>query len=773
MRKELVSIILIFIVIFTLVSLLTYSPADPSIHHVGTPEQIDNFFGLVGAHLAGLLIGLFGLGAFLIPVLFFIGFLEFSKNRSGQALSVMGVGGIILTVAMGSFLSFFNDAYVLFGNEFTAGGMIGLPVKSFLRTYANWTGGVVILSFLIIIGFILATGISVAAVIRNAGRLGLAVFMYVKKFFRSVAEKMKNGIIRLRSPKNKERNAPVTSVQKFEPKKDVQKDTTEKKLSLPFRKSNARAPEQPDTISRDGGERDIVIKETLPPKPLRSVPVLKQQEFESMRFDNRIKLPSVSFLNDPEVQIDAAVDHENLKFQSRLLEQKLDDFGVKGKVETVVPGPVITRFELKPAPGVKINKVVNLTDDLALALRAISIRIIAPIPGRAAIGIEVPNARREIVVFKDIVSSQAFHQSKSKLTLGMGKDIVGNPVVANLEDMPHLLIAGATGTGKSVGLNAMICSLLYKSLPEDVKMIMIDPKRIELSVYDGIPHLITPVVTDMKKATNALFWAVREMERRYKLLSESRVRNIKQYNRKIEKEAEEAKPAEDAEDGEALPEKEKLPYIVIIIDELADLMMVGSRDVEVGLARLAQMARAAGIHLIIATQRPSVDVLTGVIKANFPTRLSFQVSSKTDSRTIIDSNGAETLLGNGDMLFLPPGTAKLQRIHGAYISEDELMRVIEFLKAQKPPDYDHEILEAPEKESANGEDKEYDDRYDEAVALVTKSGQASISMIQRHLRIGYNRAARIIEIMEEEGVVGPSDGVKAREVLVKGYDDMP
>jgi S-DNA-T family DNA segregation ATPase FtsK/SpoIIIE len=320
-----------------------------------------------------------------------------------------------------------------------------------------------------------------------------------------------------------------------------------------------------------------------------------------------------------------------------------------------------------------------------------------------------------------------------------------------------------------VGLNAMICSLLYKSLPEDVKMIMIDPKRIELSVYDGIPHLITPVVTDMKKATNALFWAVREMERRYKLLSESRVRNIKQYNRKIEKELEEAKPAAE---GEELPEKEKLPYIVIIIDELADLMMVGSRDVEVGLARLAQMARAAGIHLIIATQRPSVDVLTGVIKANFPTRLSFQVSSKTDSRTIIDANGAETLLGNGDMLFLPPGTAKLQRIHGAYISEDELMRVIEFLKAQKPPDYDHEILETPEKASENGEDKEYDERYDEAVALVTKSGQASISMIQRHLRIGYNRAARIIEIMEEEGVVGPSDGVKAREVLAKNYDEI-
>ncbi|MCD6584885.1 MAG: DNA translocase FtsK, partial [Desulfobacteraceae bacterium] len=394
--------------------------------------------------------------------------------------------------------------------------------------------------------------------------------------------------------------------------------------------------------------------------------------------------------------------------------------------------------------------------------------IIAPIPGRAVIGIEVPNAQREMVVFKDIVTSQVFHKSKSKLTIGLGKDIVGNPVVANLEDMPHLLIAGATGTGKSVGLNAMICSLLYKTMPEDVKMIMIDPKRIELSVYDGIPHLITPVVTDMKKATNALFWAVREMERRYKLLSESRVRNIRQYNRKVEKEAAEPKPEQEIAD---IP-KEKLPYIVIIIDELADLMMVGSRDVEVGLTRLAQMARASGIHLIIATQRPSVDVLTGVIKANFPTRLSFQVSSKTDSRTIIDANGAESLLGNGDMLFLPPGTAKLQRLHGAYISEDELMKVIEFLKEQKSPEYDHGILEAPEKESDNGGDKDYDERYDEAVVLVTKSGQASISMIQRHLRIGYNRAARIVEMMEEDGVVGPSDGVKAREVLVKNYDEM-
>jgi len=752
MRKELISIILIFFIIFSLVSLITYCPDDPSIHHAGHAGEIENFFGFFGAHLAGFLIGLFGLGAFLIPILFFIGFIEFYKNRSGQALSVIASGGIILTVSFGTLLSFFQETYLLFDNDYTAGGMLGLPIKSFLLKYSNWTGGMVILSFSLLIGFILSTGISVVATIRNFGRLSLVAGGRVKNTYSLVLEKRKNKKIELKPVENKKAQISVREM-KYQ----------NKKIALPFKKKKDAGNKKLNKVHE---EDDILIKETLPPKPLRAVPVPKQQVFESMRFDTGIKLPSISFLKDMEVQI-GAVDHENLKFLSKLLEQKLDDFGVRGKVETVVPGPVITRFEFKPAPGIKITKVVNLTDDLAIALRAISIRIIAPIPGRAVIGIEVPNSQREMVVFKDIVTSQVFNKSKSKLTLGMGKDIVGNPVVANLEDMPHLLIAGATGTGKSVGLNAMICSLLYKAMPEDVKMIMIDPKRIELSVYDGIPHLISPVVTDMNKATNALFWAVREMERRYKLLSECRVRNIRQYNRKVEKEAAEPKPEDEID-----VRREKLPYIVIIIDELADLMMVGSRDVEVGLTRLAQMARASGIHLIIATQRPSVDVLTGVIKANFPTRLSFQVSSKTDSRTIIDSNGAETLLGNGDMLFLPPGTAKLQRIHGAYISEDELMQVIEFLKEQKPPEYDHGILEAPEKESANGGDKDYDERYDEAVALVTKSGQASISMIQRHLRIGYNRAARIVEVMEEDGVVGPSDGVKAREVLVKNYDEM-
>jgi S-DNA-T family DNA segregation ATPase FtsK/SpoIIIE len=425
---------------------------------------------------------------------------------------------------------------------------------------------------------------------------------------------------------------------------------------------------------------------------------------------------------------------------------------------------VITTFEYEPASGIKINKIVTLSDDLALALRAASIRIVAPIPGKAVIGIEVPNAVREMVRFREIVVSGAFEKSKSKLTLCLGKDIVGNPFVAELDRMPHLLIAGATGAGKSVALNTMICSLLYKAGPDEVKLIMVDPKRIELSNYDGIPHLITPVVTDVKKATNALFWAVREMERRYELLSEKKARNIVQYNRKIESEKAESR------DGDV---PESLPFIVIIIDELADLMMVASRDVEVALTRLAQMARAAGIHLILATQRPSVDVLTGIIKANFPTRLSFQVSSKTDSRTIIDTNGAENLLGNGDMLFMPPGTAKLQRIHGAYISETEMARITDYLKDQKQPEYDEEVTETVNPETAEAENEEADEKYDEAVALVTRTRQASISMVQRHLRIGYNRAARIIEMMEKEGVVGPSDGAKPREVLVGSYDNLP
>ena len=732
MRKEILGILLFFLVIFTLISLLSYNHADPSIHNAGAQGPVHNLFGTMGSQTAGLLVGLWGLGAFWVPVLLLLTSIHFFSTQPRQILATIIGGGILLLVTTGSLLAFKQDYYELFGSRFSAGGIIGMPLKAFLVHYANPAGGAIILGLGWLIGFILATRFSLVAFYRRCIWLaGLPL------------ERLKTMRIKTRE-----------------------------------RRQKAKKRHQHLKAEADLPARKIRIEAPIPTPPKRK-PQPQQKMFDFMREAGKFQVPPIDLLEDPEER-PVSVNDESLRMQSKLLEKKLEDFGVKGEVVAVTPGPVITTFEYAPAPGVKINKIVNLSDDLALALRAISIRIVAPIPGKAVIGIEVPNVDRETVRFKEIVASDVYESSKSKLTICLGKDIVGNPVAASLEKMPHLLIAGATGAGKSVALNTMICSLLFKATPDEVKMIMVDPKRIELSAYDGIPHLIVPVVTDAKKATNALFWAVKEMERRYELLSEKKARNIGQYNQKIMRELTKPVKEKQAQTAEtetdtAPPEEplRPLPFIVIIIDELADLMMVASRDVEVALTRLAQMARAAGIHLILATQRPSVDVLTGIIKANFPTRLTFQVSSKTDSRTIIDTNGAENLLGMGDMLFLPPGTGRLQRIHGAYISETEMTRIIDFLKQQQTPEYDQSVVEAPVKEENNGGETEYDEHYDSAVALVTKTGQASISMIQRHLRIGYNRAARIVEVMEQEGIVGPADGAKPREVLVRNYDDIP
>jgi len=470
-------------------------------------------------------------------------------------------------------------------------------------------------------------------------------------------------------------------------------------------------------------------------------------------------------------------DRDSLIMNSRILEKKLKDFGVAGQVATVHPGPVITMYEFEPGSGIKVNKIVGLADDLALALRALSVRIIAPLPGKSVVGIEVANQQREMVNIRDVLDSDELRAEKSKLAIALGKDIFGNPAHADLARMPHLLVAGATGTGKSVFLNALLCSILCRATPDDLKLLLVDPKLLELSIYEGIPHLLADVVTNPKRAAAALNGVVRKMEERYQMMSAVGVRSIAQFNARAEKEIAAGNTTftlrpKPGEEEPVVVEYRRLPYIVVVIDELADLMVVSSKEVEEALQRLAQMARAAGIHLVLATQRPSVDVLTGVIKANFPARISFQVSSRTDSRTILDQNGADHLLGQGDMLFLPPGTSKLQRMHGAFVSEEEVAELVAYLRKQGAPDFDEELIRAEEdSEAALEHDEDVDEMFDQAVAIVAESRNASISYIQRRLKVGYNRAARMIEQMEKEGMIGPQIGTKSREIFLRSLDE--
>jgi len=683
-----------------------------------------------------MLIGFFGVGAFWTPLLLVLLSIHYWSKRSKQTIALTVIGGIILVITTGGLFGLRlapANELVIWGRSLSAGGIAGILLQLFLEKYTNTTGAMIILILAWLIGFIMVTGFSLSR--------------FIWQWTSFLALSFQRGVqLWVKWKQNRPHRA----------RKRPEKRLLPKKIRLKKEVRESHPKQRQDIEETNAPDFDILLSE--PPKKIASTLIQPRVRATGLS-ESGFQLPNADFLNNAE-KPSKTVSNQQLQLSSKMLEQKLGDFNVTGQVVAAQSGPVITTFEFQPAAGIKINKIVNLSDDLALAMRAASIRIVAPIPGKAAVGIEIPNTTRQLVNFKDVVSSQAFKKSTSPLTIGLGKDIVGHAVVAALDKMPHLLIAGATGTGKSVGLNSMICSLLYKSSPDDMKLLMVDPKRIEFSMYDGIPHLITPVVTEPEKATNALFWAVNEMERRYELLAQLKARNLTQYNQYVAKKMKNA-------DG-VTPAKE--PFIVIIIDELADLMMVASRDVEVSLTRLAQMARAAGIHLILATQRPSVDVLTGLIKANFPTRLSFQVSSRTDSRTIIDGNGAETLLGDGDMLFLPPGTAKLQRIHGAYISDKEIERLIVFLKNQGLPDYDTAITDTPARKKAPKKKKaktNFDARYDDAVAFVTQKRQASVTMLQRHLRIGYKRAARIMEAMEAEGLVGPSEGVKPREVLIR------
>ena len=535
-----------------------------------------------------------------------------------------------------------------------------------------------------------------------------------------------------------------------------------------------------------------IIEPRPPPKPLPTNRPATEQPKADWRMHagaSGFHVPAVDAILEGETQSTRHIDRAALTATAAKLVQKLNDLGVQGEVTEIRPGPVVTMYELKPAAGIKLSRIASLGDDLAMAMEALRVRIVAPIPGKGVVGFEVPNKTRETVLLKEVVEQEAFQKSGSRLTMAVGKDIEGMPYVADLAKMPHLLIAGTTGSGKSVGVNAMLVSMLMRATPEELRLIMVDPKMLELSIYDGIPHLLLPVVTDPKKAALALRWGVEEMERRYELLAAAGVRNIAQYNKQVEKRladlaaarpvqldlvpTDESKnidsPVEEAEEPPA-----KLPYVVIVIDELADLMMVAAKEVEVSIARLAQMARASGLHLMVATQRPSTDVLTGVIKANFPTRISFQVASRHDSGTIINTTGAENLLGMGDMLILPPGTSTLTRVHGAYVSETEIHRLTAFWKAQGAPVYDPEILKPRDEEGGEGfEDELADELYDQALHAVSEMKMVSISLLQRKMRIGYNRAARMIERMERDGVVATADGAKPREVLIHGIGELP
>ena len=839
MRKELTGLIFIFLVILISISLFTYHKADPCVGNgfLTIPQNIHNAFGLVGAHTAGLFVFLFGIGAFLIPIILGLLAVWILKAKSWKAIVLSLLGSFILMLSTGGLISFFTPEINAFDLRIASGGFISTTTVSFLTLYANKAGCIIILIFLLLLSINMTIGTSFVGMllffVRKVGEVLIDIKEGLQELIGLIGEKYKERARQKQEEKRKlymERMLPEESrlnaftglpeeeslspteievgrdgekqveketekeiqdeaedEEKAEAGHEIEYENTAKPLEpetekAPYIESDTKIADTGNKEQDNGNSHDIKIVELPESEEFIPEPLLEDYPEEDIKKKISFRLPLISFM-DEKKKVRKNIDTEQLKEKAKILENKLGDFNISGEVAEILPGPVITTFEYRPAPGIKISRIAGLANDLALALSALSIRIVAPIPGRDVVGIEIPNDERDLVHLRELIASVEFSESSSFLTLGLGKDILGRSVVTQMDSMPHLLIAGATGTGKSVGLNSMIISLLYKATPDEVKMIMIDPKRIELSVYQDIPHLISPVVTDMKKATNALLWAVKEMERRYELLERTGCRNIIQYNARFENlvsntengykndsqfDAETAYEAGD-ETGEG-----KLPYIVIIVDELADLMMVASKDVEFALTRLAQMARAAGIHLIVATQRPSVDVLTGNIKANFPTRISFQVSSKVDARIIFDGGGSETLLGNGDMLFCPPGAGKLTRIQCAYISEQEIAKITQFLKAQKEPDYQEDIIlgGGGDENGENIDGADYDDKYDEAVALVTQTRQASISFVQRRMRIGYNRAARLIEIMEKERIVGPQIGSKPREILVRGYDDV-
>jgi S-DNA-T family DNA segregation ATPase FtsK/SpoIIIE len=748
-RREIVAVCCLFLAVFIGCCLISYNSADSSFNTAYSSPlgRVHNWGGLVGSHLADVLFQLMGLTAFLIPLVLLVLSVKmlFFKGSPLRYATVLSMVLLVLSLAVLLSLVVGDSAIRLasFRYELNAGGLVGRQLANLSHPYLNTVGSMLVFSLAGLVALIILFNLSlhgVASFLNNVTGRVTHGSRLMKRMAGALGDML--GATRARFQSILEACGTLVRTWGKQP-------------------VSADEPESPCDVLQPPPEEVEIEK-----RPRKRIVPVEEKPRARVSFPSDYQVPPFSLLDNVSQKATKA-GKEALRENSKTLENKLADFGVVGKVVEINPGPVITRYELEPASGVRISKILNLADDLALALKAVGVRILAPVPGKAVVGIEIPNTMRETVYFKEIVGREEFAESRSKLTLALGKDIAGKAIISDLAKMPHLLIAGSTGSGKSVLINALICSILYKAAPSEVKFLMIDPKRLELSFYDDIPHLLYPVVTDPKKASLVLQWTVGEMERRYAMLADMGVRDIDGYNQKVEAEMQSAQGGRGKKaDDEAGDEWQTLPYIVVVIDELADLMMVSSREVETSITRLAQMARAAGIHLLVATQRPSVDVLTGTIKVNFPARISFQVSSKIDSRTILDTMGAERLLGMGDMLFLRPGTSKLERVHGCYLSEAEIRRITAFLRKQAEPVYDQSITELKQEDAAEAED-DYDECYDEAVALVAQERKASISMIQRRLRIGYNRAARIMDRMERERVVGPSDGVKPRDILIK------
>ena len=727
------------IALILFIALSTYVTDDPGVSYVGNDSQVQNAVGKLGALVSDLLFNLFGVSSYLfVAIILYSGWSAYkdlkSQNLFDQGDLFMRVAGFILMLITSCALStlhFSGEGY-----RESAGGILGQVVGINLVLSMKILGATTLLFFTWLASISLFLNISWLKVIDEIGRYALFIWSIVQSKIDDIKDKI-----------------------------EVRRKKAERKVVFDAEKKRI-ADKAPPKI------------EPIVPQLEKSTRAEKERQVPMFEPPNEGDLPNLSLLDDPPIQ-EKGYSEESLEAMSRLVELKLKDFGIEVEVVSVSPGPIITRFELDPAPGVKVNKISTLSKDLARSLSVVSVRIVEVIPGKSYIGLEIPNENRELVTLGEILKSKVYDEMSSPLTLALGKDIGGNSVVADLSKMPHLLIAGTTGSGKSVAINAMILSLLYKASAEHVRLIMVDPKMLELSVYEGIPHLLTPVVTDMKEAANALRWCVAEMDRRYRLMAALGVRNIGGYNKKVKDAISDNNPIPDPlykppelsdnEEPANHPTLNTLPFIVIIIDELADMMMIVGKKTEELISRLAQKARASGIHMVLATQRPSVDVITGLIKANVPSRIAFQVSAKVDSRTILDQMGAETLLGHGDMLYLPPGTSLPTRVHGAFVADNEVHAVVDNLKGAGAPQYIEEIVQTTETNISGideDSDAEKDVLYDQAVQIVIETKKASISGIQRRLKIGYNRAARMVESMEAAGLVGPLESNGAREILI-------